>query len=190
MEVGSSVLVYGVTDVPEVWRQIFRSAWNDFNTRFQHIIDSLRRHGSLVESQANIIQIQSCQAESARLQAALTKLEDTDHKEKRLSTLNWLSSTDVNLDQESYTAVWGEDSDSGLWILHQEKIRIWANPDSPLIPCLWVNGIPGAGAFNILDALEIHSSDFNRQDYSRFSHHSGMSEAQSGIGAVLLLQTP
>lgn len=190
MQVGSPLLVYGVTDAPEVWRQIFRSAWNDFNTRFQHIIDSLRRHGSLVESQANIIQIQNCQTESARLSAALTKLEDTDHKEKRLSTLNWLSSTDANLDQESYIAVRDEDPDSGLWILHNEKIRIWANPDSALIPCLWVNGIPGAGAFNILDALEGHGPDSNRQDYSRFSHHPRMSKAQFGIGAVLLLQTP
>ena len=139
-----------MTNIFRVWRQIFRSTWNDFNTRFQHIIESLRRHGSLVESQANILQIQNYQAESARLQAALTKLEDTDHKEKALSVLNWLSSTDVNLDQEIYMAVRDEDPDSGLWILHNEKLRTWANPDSALIPCLWLNGIPGAGALESL----------------------------------------
>ncbi|KAL8789346.1 MAG: hypothetical protein Q9195_006873 [Heterodermia aff. obscurata] len=106
---------------------------------------SLRRHGSLVESQANIIQIQNYQAESVRLQATLTRLEDTDHKEKTLSVLNWLSSADVNLDQENYGAVRDEDPNSALWILHNEKIRTWANIDSALIPCLWLNGIPGAG---------------------------------------------
>lgn len=74
-------------------------------------------------------------------------------------------------------AVLDEDPDSGLWILHNEKIRTWANPDSALIPCLWLNGIPGAGALDILDAVEGRGPDSNRQDYSRFSHYRRMSEA-------------
>ena len=85
----------------------------------------------------------------------MTKLEDTDRKEKALSVLNWLSSTDVNLDQETYIAIREDDPDSGLWILHNEKIKAWANPDSALIPCLWLNGIPGAGALDILDAVAV-----------------------------------
>lgn len=178
-----------MTNVLLVWRQIFRSTWNDFRTRFQHIIESLRRHGSLVESQANILQIQNYQAESARIQAALTKLEDTDHKEKALSVLNWLSSADVNLDQENYVAIRDEDPDSALWILHNEKVKTWANTDSALIPCLWLNGIPGAGALDILDAVQEHCPNFNRQDNSCFSHHRRMSENSFSIGAVLLLQT-
>ena len=139
-----------MSDIFGVWRQIFRSTWNDFKTRFQHIIDSLRRHGSLVESQANALQIQNYQAESAQIQATLTKLEDTDRKEKWVSVLNWLSSTDVKLDQEIYMTVRDEVPDSGLWILHNEKIKTWANLDSSLIPCLWLNGIPGAGTWKSL----------------------------------------
>ena len=70
--------------------------------------------------------------------------------------MNWLSSTDVNLDQETHVAVRDEDPGSGLWILHNEKIKAWANPDSVLIPCLWLNGIPGAGALDILDVIEVN----------------------------------
>lgn len=38
-----------------------------------------------------------------------------------------------------------EDPGSGLWIFENETIKAWIDPDSPLIPYVWLLGIPGAG---------------------------------------------
>jgi hypothetical protein len=43
------------------WRQVFRSVWNDFNSRFGHILTDLRRHKELIESQATALQFQQYQ---------------------------------------------------------------------------------------------------------------------------------
>ena len=130
-----------------VWRQIFRSIWKDFKTRFQHILENLRRHGSLVESQANLIQIQESQAESARLQASLLNLEESERREKTLNVFNWLSSADIDLDQEANAVVRREYPESGFWIFENEKIKAWTDPNNSLIPLVWLNGIPGAGMY-------------------------------------------
>ncbi|OAL34641.1 hypothetical protein AYO20_06058 [Fonsecaea nubica] len=38
------------------WKHLFRSAWGDFNTKFEGILRNLNRHGQLIESQFNLLQ--------------------------------------------------------------------------------------------------------------------------------------
>lgn len=59
--------------------------------------------------------------------------------------MNWLASADVALDQEAAMATRCEHPKSGLWIFENETIKAWIDPNSPLIPYVWLLGIPGAG---------------------------------------------
>ena len=126
-------------------RQIFRSAWKDFKTRFQHILDDLCRHRTLIESQANLVQIQQSQRDYAQLQLSFSKIEEAERKEKTLAIINWLSSADVALDQEAAEAAQCEHPGSGSWVFENEIVKPWIDPNNSLIPYVWLLGIPGAG---------------------------------------------
>lgn len=127
------------------WRQLFRSAWKDFKTRFQHILDDLYRHKLLVERQASLIEYQVSQAERANVRNSLTVLEEAERKNRHLAVVNWLSATDAILDQEASTAMRSEDPTAGRWVFEEPKMKAWVDPAKSAVPLLWMNGIPGAG---------------------------------------------
>lgn len=141
------------------WRQLFRSVWKDFKTRFQNILDDLRRYRSLIETQANLIQIQESQREHSRNRESFSKMEEAERDKRMLSVINWLSPADVDHDQEALVAVRQEHPGSGLWLFANDQVKTWIDPDSSLVPCLWLNGIPGAVLASVVieQCLEIPS---------------------------------
>src|SRR6266487_792849 len=52
--------------IATVWRQIFRSTWKDFGTRFKQILDSLSRHKQLIVEQAALLHFQQYQNDSQK----------------------------------------------------------------------------------------------------------------------------
>jgi hypothetical protein len=75
-------------------------------------------------------------------------IEETTQKKKRLDVVSWLAAVDSVLDQGSAAAIWREYPSTGKWILQDPKIKIWMDPSNPMVPIMWLNGIPGAGARN------------------------------------------
>ncbi|KAH8594339.1 hypothetical protein B0O99DRAFT_574078 [Bisporella sp. PMI_857] len=138
-----------------MWKQLFRSAWNDFRTRFQHILDDLCRHKALIETQANLARIQESRNERAHVRNQFDMIEDDRRRRRHLDVINWLSAVDPRLDQEAARAIWQEYPASGQWLLVNEKMKAWMDSNSSLIPMLWMNGIPGAGK-TILTSLIVH----------------------------------
>lgn len=132
------------------WKHLFKSAWKDFKTSFQHILDDLSRHKLLVESQANLIQIQEAQADRAFIRNQFNMAEDANRQKRYLDVMNWLSAADSVIDQEAAARVRSEVPSTGQWILQDAKVKAWVDPNSSLIPILWMNGIPGAGMSFIL----------------------------------------
>lgn len=127
------------------WRALFRSAWKDFKTRFQHILNDLCRHKQLVESRASLIEYQAAQAERAHARNSFAILEEAERKNRHLAVVNWLSATDAVLDQEASTAMRSEDLTAGQWFFEEPMMKAWIDPAKSTLPLLWMNGIPGAG---------------------------------------------
>ena len=129
----------------EVWRQVFRSVWKDFKTRFQNILDRLRRHREVIESQANLLHFQQYQLDRAKRLEDLHRSENERRQKNYKEALEWISGADTNLDHESACAARSEYPGSGRWILKHSKLQNWKEANEPVSSILWLNGIPGAG---------------------------------------------
>ena len=97
-------------------------------------------------------------------------MEEAERDKRMLSVINWLSPADVDHDQEALVAVRQEHPGSGLWLFANDQVKTWIDPDSSLVPCLWLNGIPGAGSDH-----QFHeggdSADFARENSSGIRRH-------------------
>ncbi|KAE8449591.1 hypothetical protein EG329_007921 [Mollisiaceae sp. DMI_Dod_QoI] len=127
------------------WKQLFQAAWNDFRNKFQHILNDLSRHKSLVESRANIVQIKEAQDLRAEVRNTFAALEEDQRKKRHLQVIGWLSAPNEIQDQEAATRVRCENPSSGQWLLQDSKIKTWMDKNNSLVPSLWMNGMPGAG---------------------------------------------
>ncbi|KAF7918225.1 uncharacterized protein EAE98_009837 [Botrytis deweyae] len=151
------------------WKQIFRATWKDFNSKFRHILDGLARHKALVESQATILQFEKQQKDYTKAKTSISMIQESilriqeyqrehlnhkkqfeaiekeDTKRQRLALLDWLASTDPIPDHEFAVSMRADYPSSGNWILQENKIKAWLDPQQLTVPLLWINGIPGAG---------------------------------------------
>lgn len=130
-----------------VWRQVFKSMWKDFKTRFQHILDRLRDHRALIESQATLLHLQQYQDDRVKLLDGLDRTEKAENNRKYKEVLEWVSGAKSMVDHESTCEVRSDYPESGKWILKNEKFRNWRHAEGPISSVLWLNGIPGAGMF-------------------------------------------
>lgn len=127
------------------WKQLFRSAWKDFGSTFQHILDDLARHKDLVESRANIAQIQQAQESRIAARTSFAAIEEGQRKTRHLEVIGWLSAPNEVLNQEAAAKVRVDTPSSGKWLLQDSKIKAWMDPSNSVAPSLWMNGKPGAG---------------------------------------------
>jgi hypothetical protein len=133
-----------------VWKQLFHATWNTFKTRFSGILENLRRHRRLIESQANVVQFEQLFQELQRG----TKISEAEferlREEEKLWRLNfvksWLSPANTNADQRICASKWRKYPMTGRWILDDSLMKAWLDYDTCVMNLLWINGIPGAGS--------------------------------------------
>ena len=135
-----------------MWKQLFQATWKTFRTRFSGLLENLRRHRQLVESQASIVQFeelfQELQRGRVRAEAEFRSLKDVE-KSRRLNTVGvWLSAASASVDQEMYSKKRRKYPWSGRWLLNDNRFQAWFDPEACATPLLWVNGIPGAGVLS------------------------------------------
>ena len=163
---GHHILIYLTNDfIAIVWRQIFRSTWNDFGTRFKQILDGLSKHRKLIVEQAALLHFQQYQVDSQttlchiqryeqdRLEKLmlLKKQEAAEMHKKYLAVLEWFSAAQSTvLDHHNFCDIRNKYAGSGDWILKTEKVQDWIEHDTPISSILWLNGIPGAGMLKFL----------------------------------------
>lgn len=147
-----------------VWRQVFRSIWKTFETRFSDILRSLSGHKQLIIEQAALVQQRQYRDDSQRIRVHIEQYEQ-DRKEKLIQVrdqeeaemnrkyrdvLEWFSAAQSTVeDQDICHKTRNEYAGSGQWILKDEKIQNWME-DPPVSSILWMNAIPGAGMLHSL----------------------------------------
>jgi hypothetical protein len=142
-----------------VWRQVFRSVWKDFKTKFQHILDGLRDHRELIESQAKLLHFQQYQRDSLVvldhvrqyqhdrliMREKLESWENDERHKKYIAVMEWVAGAQTKLDHDSACDVRSGYPQSGRWILKKPDVENWRAADTPMSSILWLKGNPGAG---------------------------------------------
>ena len=128
-----------------VVKQLWRSAWKDFQTRFKRLLEGLGRHREIIQSQANLLHFQQYQMDRRKFIEDLDKREKTEREEKYIAVRKWMSGAESSLDHEDACKAWRKYTGTGKWILKNEHVRNWREAQSPTESSLWINGVPGAG---------------------------------------------
>jgi hypothetical protein len=138
-----------------VTKQFFRSMWKDFNTRFQQILEDLRRHQNLIESLASASHIQQYQMDRENNRTHFDRLQKTEMENKYIDVTKWIAAADSSVDYNFGLATRREYPQSGRWILDSVDYSNWKEADVPRKSMIWMHGIPGAGmSFCNRDLLE------------------------------------
>lgn len=124
---------------------MFKAAWKQFNTQFQHLLDDLKRHKALLINQASLSQIEQSQVEQAHTRLQFSMIKKTVSEQRYLSVIAWLSGINPTIDHEAALAARIGYPSTGRWLLQERQLLTWLNPNNSLVPIIWMNGIPGVG---------------------------------------------
>ncbi|PMD14292.1 hypothetical protein NA56DRAFT_393481 [Hyaloscypha hepaticicola] len=127
------------------WRQLFRAVWKDFDSRFKHLLMNLQRHKALIESHANVLEIQAASTARELAEKAFQEADSARKDNQRIVVRTWLSARNVQLDHDVYTGVRESYPSTGLWVLQKTAIAAWHDNEHPSGSLVWIHGIPGAG---------------------------------------------
>lgn len=109
------------------------------------MISNLQRHKMLIESHANVLEINASQAARELAEKAFQEADKARKDNQRIAVRTWLSARNVQMDHDVYTEVRMLYPSTGLWVLQKTAIAAWLD-DQHTSGCLvWINGIPGAG---------------------------------------------
>ncbi len=130
--------------LPE-WAIFFEAFWPKTSERISRLQEQMRRHQAHVTAEVQLEHIY--QALSAR-----EKSNTENERSNKVEELRLLHSLQAELDINLYDAELEEitagcAADAGNWLLGNPDYKSWSNPRSLQIPCLWLQGIPGAGQF-------------------------------------------
>ncbi|KAH7170201.1 hypothetical protein EDB81DRAFT_908734 [Dactylonectria macrodidyma] len=118
------------------WKLLFLTTWGRFQRRFENILEDLKRHGQLIDTEANAYNI----SEEQKMR------QDLRSWQKRVSPRSWL-----NLNESDQLIIFSSVSTQGSeypgtceWVLQNPKVRSWCQrkPDTAI---LWLQGAPGSG---------------------------------------------
>lgn len=143
---------------------MWQATWKTYKSRFSGVIDNMKRHRSLIESQANLAQVQRSLEFQKEQQVGFEKQireslafrkeaenrfeADLRNEDLRRShdVFNWLRATDVETDQYDLLKARADYPNTGRWLLDLPVFKDWFDPQYATIPpLLWLSGMPGAG---------------------------------------------
>ena len=145
-----------LTEAIAAWKIVFESLWRTFKSRFETILESLRRHRDLIDREAaaiDITQAKEWRAQQMRdiRQWRAERAEYLEKSEKdRLTTqvreaVAWLGARD---EQDNELNRVSDACDSKHWALEDPKVLLWLD-QSRYHSTLWLNGKPGAGKLSM-----------------------------------------
>jgi hypothetical protein len=133
-----------------VWRQLFQATWKTFRTRFSGILDNLRRHKILIESQASLTQFEQFERARVIAEEEFRVMRDNEGKRRKIAVRDWLGAATSEVDQENCANVRVQYPGTGRWLLQIRHVQAWLDSNSSSTPLLWLTGIPGAGEYPAL----------------------------------------
>lgn len=200
----SSLMVLG-------WKLLFLTSWGRFQRRFDGIVESLERHGTLVDQEANARHI----AESRR-NIAESHRHIAESRQRWQEAQIWREEEQERLIQQEnelamkqlrYISLWlkAEDpeqvtvqdlaSSEGIrypgtcsWALRNQKLVSWLRKDTESCLC-WLQGIPGSGKSVLMTQIQAFMRSDSRAVVSHFLNSSyATSTVYDQILRSLLLQ--
>jgi hypothetical protein len=127
------------------WKQLFRAVWKDFDSRFKHLLMNLQRHKALIESHANVLEIQAASTARELAEKAFQEADSARKDNQRILVRTWLLARNVQLDHDVYTGVREAYPSTGFWVLQKTAVAAWHDNEHPSGSLVWIHGIPGAG---------------------------------------------
>ena len=106
---------------------------------------NLQRHKALIESHANVLEIQAASMARELADKAFQEADSARKDNQRIAVRTWLSARNVQLDHDVYTGVREAYPSTGLWVLQKTAIAAWHDNEHPSGSFVWIHGIPGAG---------------------------------------------
>ncbi|KAL8376884.1 hypothetical protein RB595_007830 [Gaeumannomyces hyphopodioides] len=157
-------------------KQIFRSVWDDFRSRFKPMLDELKSLKELVESHATQLHITQYNKDRVVILAALERTQQKDSCDAFTKARDWISAASQNGEFERHQrALEGVQNKTqkrgGQWILGHEKMKSWLG-QGLRSSILWVSGIPGAGK-SVLASVVIEKLKEIRKDEEEKSKKNG-----------------
>lgn len=145
--------LYTVTQRPNsilVLRQFFRSLWKDFKSRFEGILNDLKRQKDLVQSHANQLHIHNYEVDRLKIFEQFDQVRMKRATEKKAFVVQWIAAPRTILDHEYLCDIRQQHYDAthrrtGQWILDHEEVKSWMGQQVPKSSSLWTTGIAGAG---------------------------------------------
>ncbi|KAK8084662.1 Ankyrin repeat-containing protein [Apiospora hydei] len=175
-----------------MWRQLFQATWDTYKSRFSPLIENIRGHGHLIQTQAALSQIEDFRRDQDLRDAQFNKITESQEMQRLTNLKAWLNPPSIENDQYELSKVWKRYPGSGRWLLQNQSMKEWLDPLFPTIPpLLWMHGMPGAGK-TVLSSIivdELQNMDFS-PDVLYFYCKHGNSERNNyaSIGRCFLSQ--
>lgn len=122
-------------EVPEL-KTIFRAMWKSYDTEFQGILQSLRRHKDLVERRASVTQYRVYQEDMSQYKARLDDQIQEEKLKKIITTREWLAvgpqTEDDHFDCQQIRTRY---ITTAKWIMKHEFVKDWIEANNPVTPC-------------------------------------------------------
>jgi hypothetical protein len=136
-QVSNNVPVYSKADkMPLEMNHIFRGMWKNYDTEFQGILQSLRRHKDLVERRASVTQYRRYQGDMMEVKAALDRQIEEEKLKKLIIIREWLAVGQQPSDDHAiYQGIRKSYTTTAKWILERDAVKEWIKDDVPAAPC-------------------------------------------------------
>lgn len=137
------------------WKCFFKSSWGQFEAKFNYILDSLSRHASLIDREANAFLISETMQWRKEAREAAIKAEKERLITQLTAALTWLGVENVphcgQSYQENYLSTLINDCCPGTtdWIMKHREMKAWLQ-DGRGPTTLWLKGKPGSGKSTIV----------------------------------------
>jgi hypothetical protein len=129
-----------------LWRQLFSATWKTHKSKFGGLIERMKRHRELIESQASLSQIREFQEARAEEERRYDKEVNNEDLRRHREVYTWLKPTNMDNDQDNLRKLRAQYPRTGQWLMKNGVFKKWLDPKFPTLPTLlWLNGQPGAG---------------------------------------------
>ncbi|KAF4633840.1 hypothetical protein G7Y89_g4270 [Cudoniella acicularis] len=136
------------------WHVIFLSLWKNFGSRFESIIESLKKQRDFVDIEAASFDTVEAKESRKRLQDEIRhnqkqEQEMVEENEKYVETsqlqhsVAWLS-TDEKTQERAYERALRRYDKTCQWVMNEPRWKSWIKDDLTN-PYLWLDGKPGSG---------------------------------------------
>jgi hypothetical protein len=117
---------------------VFRGMWKNYDTEFQGILQSLRRHKDLVERRASVTQYRRYQEDMIGMKVTLDRQIEAEKLKKLVLIREWLAVGQQPADDHAlYQNIRQNYSTTAKWILEREAIKQWTEDNLPAAPRMY-----------------------------------------------------